>query len=401
MNALALRCVTATVLSAALAVPATLAAPAEATSQAAKYRVVNLGNGLGGTLSEGVSINDFGFVSGAALLPGSATTLNAVIWIYGFPFGLGTLGGTSSAQAFAGGFNDRGEVVGISETANADPNAETWSCGAFFDARQLGHSCVGFVWRNGVMTALPTLGGPNGFAAGINNLGQIVGWAENTVHDPTCSGGQNGQVLQFKAVQWGPNGEMVQLPGYHGDPDQAAVAINDSGQIVGVSGICGGSVGALSAKHALLWDHGTVTDLGNLDGVGWNTPDAINDNGEVVGFANTADNVDTLTFHAFLWTKSLGKMKDLGTLPGDVISEAEGINDQGQIVGVSYTTAAFGNPRAFIYENGAMTPLQDLIPADSGLVLTNGGAINNQGWITGTANDAAGNQVSIVLIPAG
>lgn len=400
MRSNAARCRAALATLVALAALAALGAPAALLAQAPPhYTALNLGTALGGSLSEAVSINDLGFVSGAALLPGSSTTLNAVVWVYGFPFALGTLGGTSSAQAFAGGFNDRGEVVGISETAAADPNAESWSCGAFFFARQLGHSCVGFVWRLGVMTALPTLGGPNGFAAGINNLGQVVGWAENDVHDPTCSGGTNGQVLQFKAVEWGPNGEVIQLPGYRGDPDQAAVAINDKGQVVGVSGICGTSVGALSATHALLWDHGTVTDLGNLGGNGWNTPDAINDDGEVVGFANVTNDVDAPIFHAFLWTRGLGRMKDLGTLPKDVISEAEGINDQGQIVGISYGTAQFTDPHAFLYENGAMYNLQELIPAGSGLTLTNGAAINSQGWITGTANDSAGNQVSVLLIP--
>ena len=36
------------------------------------------------------------------------------------------------------------------------------------------------------MNALPTLGGPNGFAAGVNKEGRIVGWAENLVVDPSC-----------------------------------------------------------------------------------------------------------------------------------------------------------------------------------------------------------------------
>ena len=38
----------------------------------------------------------------------------------------------------------------------------------------------------GVMTGLPTLGGDNGFATGVNDRGQIVGWAEDNTHDPTC-----------------------------------------------------------------------------------------------------------------------------------------------------------------------------------------------------------------------
>ena len=375
-----------------------LSAPSPLSSQPVMYKLVNLGTGLGGASSSAASINDFGFVSGQALVAGSSTVDHAVLWVYGFPFDLHTLGGTSSGQAFAGGLNDLGEVVGISETANLDPNSEPWSCGAFFAQRQLGHACVGFRWRNGVMTALPTLGGPNGFAAGVNNLGQAVGWAENTVRDPTCDATVP-QVLQFKAVVWEPDGRTVQLPGYRGDPDQAAVAINDKGQIVGVSGICGTAVGALSAKHALLWDHGKVTNLGDLGGVGWNTPDAINDNGEVVGFANTANDVNTLAFHAFLWTRSLGRMVDLETLPGDAISEAEGINDQGQIVGISFG-AGFSHPRAVVvFQDRVMRDLNGLVVDNPGLALTNAAAINALGWITGSANDQNGRQVTFLAIP--
>src|SRR5262249_14288652 len=145
------------------------------------------------------------------------------------------------------------------------------------------------------------------------------------------------QVLQFKAVVWNRDGRPEALPPLHGDPDQAAVAINNQGQVVGVSGICGNAVGALSAKHAVLWDHGTITDLGNLGTVGgWNTPDAINDQGVVVGFTNVTADPANPVFHAFVWTRESGREKDLGVLPGDVNSEATSINNLGQIVGVSF-----------------------------------------------------------------
>lgn len=155
-----------------------------------------------------------------------------------------------------------------------------------------------------------------------------------------------------------------------------------------------------SRRKSLLWHHGTVTDLGKLGEGAWNTPDAINDNGEIVGFANTANDVNTLIFHAFLWTRDLGKMKDLKTLPGDVISEAEGINDQREIVGISYG-AGFSHPRAVvIFQDGVMRDLNGLVLNNPGLTLTNAAAINNLGWITGTANDQSGTQVSFLAIPA-
>src|SRR5438477_302769 len=80
-------------------------------------------------------------------------------------------------------------------------------CSAFFPSIT-GHTCLGFVWEDWSMQALPTLGGNNGFATGSNDVGQVVGWAENTVHDPTCVGRH--QVLQFRAVMWGPGPDQIE-----------------------------------------------------------------------------------------------------------------------------------------------------------------------------------------------
>jgi uncharacterized membrane protein len=394
------RCTTALILFVFVALPfsARLAAQARAAhEQNPGYLIINLGNGLGAKSgSAATSINDFGFVAGSAFT-GTGSVQHAVLWVYGFAFDLGSLAGpaTSSSVPFLG-LNDRGEVVGITETATPDPLNEPWSCSAFI-TRTPGTSCVGFAWRNGVMTALPTFGGSNGFAAGVNNLGQVVGWAETAAQDPTCDHTQN-QFRQFRAAVWEPNGKVVQLPAFHGEPDQAAVAINDKGQIAGISGICGFAIGALSATHAVLWDGGAVTDLGNLGGTGWNTPLAINNEGVIVGFTNTAKDVSTLNWHAFIWTRSSGKEHDLGLLQGDVISEATSINDDGQIVGVSFG-AGFSHPRAVIWLNNVPTDMNGLQLTGAALKLTVANAINNRGEITGTASDKDGNPVSFLAIP--
>lgn len=52
------------------------------------------------------------------------------------------------------------------------------------------------------MRPLPTLGGTHSFATGTNNRRQTVDWAETTVRDRSCV---PPQVLQFRAVVWGPN----------------------------------------------------------------------------------------------------------------------------------------------------------------------------------------------------
>lgn len=373
-------------LSAVLAIAVRLGAQDEQGSSPARYRVINLGNPLGGTSSAGIAMSNLGWSMGVANLPGDATQ-HAELWMRGLHLDLGTLGGPNSAVIFAN-HSSTGQIVGISETADIDPLPETWSCAGAFFPTTTHHICLGFVWQNGVMTALPTLGGNNGVASSANNLGQIVGWAETAVNDPTCV---LPQVQQFEAVIWGPGkGQIEQLSPLGTDPDSAATAINDSGQVVGISGICQNAVGAFSATHAVLWENGQPTDLGNIGGHGWNTPAFINNHGQIVGFANASGDLVNgqlaIKFHAFLWTKERG-MRDLGTLPGDALSEALGVNESGQVVGVSYG-AGFSHPRGFLWQNGVMTDLNTLVPAGSTLTLQVAGDINDRGEITGAAFDS-------------
>ncbi len=354
---------------------------ASSNAQTTRYRVVNLGN-LSGTSSSGNTLNNIGWAMGSANLAGN-TTEHATVWIYGITSDLGTLGGPNSDVQWPVK-NDSGLVAGWSETAALNPLNESWSCTAFTPTQvPTGHVCVGFRWQWGTMTPLPTLGGYNGFAAGANNRGEIAGWAETSRRDRTCD--QKTQFLQFEPVVYGPApGGIRQLPNYPGDPDGAATAINDSGDVVGISGTCDVAVGALSAKHAILWRGGQVVDLGSFGGKGWNTPMAINRHGDIVGFSDFAGDlaggVLTPNFHAFIWTRETGRMTDIGVLPGDTLSEALDINDRGQVVGISIPSL-----HAFIYENGKLTDLNNLIPVNSPLMLLEGGGINDRGEITGQA----------------
>ena len=346
------------------------------------YTVTNLGT-FGGVSSSGNSINDRAWVTGNANLPGDTVT-HAALWQDDSKLDLGTLGGANSAVAWPNN-NLSGLIAGISETPAVDPLGENWSCSAFFPTVTQ-HVCLGFAWRRGSMSALSTLGGVNGYASGTNFFGQIVGWAETTTHDTTCT---PPQVLRFEPVIWrndwfGGGYHIAALPTFEGDPDGAATAINDLGQIVGISGTCDQAVGRFTAAHAVLWQYGKVINLGSFGGVSWNTPTDINDRGEVVGFANLpGDTSGQLQPHAFLWTAA-GGMKDLGTLPGDVYSFAEGINNRGQVVGISYG-AGFATARAFIWQNNVMTDLNTLIPSGSPLYLLVANSINDWGEITGQA----------------
>jgi probable HAF family extracellular repeat protein len=339
------------------------------------YSVINLGT-LGGTESNGFGgVNNRGWVTGDANLAGDQNE-HAVLWRDGVITDLGTLGGPNSSVPLPVK-DDRGFVVGVAQVAEVDPLGEFWGatfvCTPSVSCQGWQNLLRGFVWKNGVMTALPTLGGNNSGALGVNNRGQIVGAAETANQDPNCV---PPQVLDIKAVVWGPNpGQIEVLPVFPGDSVAAASAINDHGQVVGTSGPC--QFGPAS-RHAVLWQHDTVTDLGSLGGVMSNGAYAINNSGQVVGQSNLPGDAVT---HAFLWQK--GVMTDLGTLPGDSNSIAYDINDRGQVVGVSCDVNF--NCRPFLWDYGVMTDLNTLIPPNSPLYLTFGAGINDRGEISGTA----------------
>ena len=340
---------------------------------------------------QGGAINNEGVVAGFARQPDG--TLQATRWAAGSAQPLGTvLGGLHSAVQWPG-LNSGGMIVGISRTAVADPLGEAWSCSAFIPGA--GKTCVGFAWENGVMTPLPTLGGTNGFAAGVNGRGQVVGWAETALHDPTCDV-TTSQVLQFRAVLWEPrNGVTRELPPFPGDSTSAATAINEQGQVVGISGECDQAVGRRSAIRAVLWDHGSVSELPNLGGDFWHTPMAINDRGDVVGFSNPPDgNVEGDSIRAFLWTRD-GGIRDLGRLDGDGSSQAMGINTIGQVVGVSCGAVC----TAILWQNGERYVLKDLVPGFPHH-LWSARHINDRGQITGRLIEAGtGRRLAYIATP--
>lgn len=232
------------------------------------------------------------------------------------------------------------------------------------------------------MVPLKTLGGVNGSASQINSWGAIVGYAENKMKDPGCGAPQ---IYQFKPVLWFEDW-VLELPTGK-DPEGFAYAINDWGQVVGVSGKCAAFNAIwgvyMQLNHALLWQYGETIDLGSLGGVTNNIPHGINNLGEVVGGSDVPK--DT-TSHAFLWTPETKKMQDLGTLKGDAYSVALGINDKGQITGLS-VNQSFTVIRAWVRENGELVDLNTRVAGTTSLFLETACSINSSGEIIGFAYD--------------
>lgn len=368
---------------------------ASTSGQASSYRIVDLPS-LGGLISEGRHVNTRGVVAGFSDLAGG-TTRHAVLWIDGLPQDLRTLGGLNSAVVFTD-FPDNGPVVGIAETSETDPRNEAFSCPEFFPGFRAGRTGLiwrGFVWENGVMSPLETLGGHHSFAAGANHLGQVVGWAQTTVEHHTCVGQA---FFEFLPVVWDKaTGRIVAtLPLVAGDSAGTANAINNKGQIVGISGDCDQAVGRGSARHAVLWENGIPTDIGNLGADTWNTPLSINERGDVVGFAGVRDEEGVVAnFGAFHWSRS-GGIQRLDSLPGDTHSEAWAINDHGQAVGVSCGQVC----SAVVWQDGVVLDLNNFVPPDYRGHLRTARHINNRGMITGQSVDPdTGERRAFLAIP--
>jgi probable HAF family extracellular repeat protein len=296
----------------------------------------------------------------------------AVINIDGLKIDLGTLGGPNSWMNW-GGINDRGEAVGFAETSVPDPDG-----GDFCTSQQVfttgkGLTCRPFLWQNGHISALPTLGGNNGSASDINNGGQIAGTAETTVTDSGCPPPHPRHISS--PVLW-EKGKAQPLPTVGSDPDGVAFWINDQGQAVGYSGTC------TAALHAVSWENDTAFPLPDLGGGA--IAYGVNEQGQIVGTVGSADGT---TQYGALWQNDA--LTNLGTLPGDFAAIATGINSQGQVVG-STLDSGFNWSRGFIWQDGVMTDLNTLFPASSNLFATMANKINQRGQISGMATVLSG-----------
>lgn len=235
------------------------------------------------------------------------------------------LGTRGRPQSHALAINNPGRVIGITGYNNA------------------------FSWRAGTMSDLSLPDGAiSAIAYGINNRGQMVGLAYMSSGPSRC-------------ILW--QGDQVKVLASPSNRNIACIAINDAEQIVGDMETANGSL------HAFRWEAGNITDLGEGE---YSAALAINNRGQIVGMSYVG-----MYIHAFLWYE--GTMTDLGTLPNGRSSIARSINERGQIVGeIRVPEPGFEDPvpHAVWWDNGTITDLGARSWANG---------INNVGQIVGTS----------------
>jgi probable HAF family extracellular repeat protein len=205
------------------------------------------------------------------------------------------------------------------------------------------------------------------YVEALNNLDQVVGKAG------------------AHPFIWDPANGMQDLGNLGGMGDNFANALNDVGQVVG------GSVAVDHLMHAFIWDPSNgMQDLGDY---GYSTQaTAINDAGQIVGY------FDDLSGHSHAFLYDSGDVLDLGLLPGTAGSLANSINSSGQIVGVSYRADGQNGP-PFLYVDGTMYNLNDLLPAGSGWNLYWASKINDQGQILAYGQNPQRQPHACILTP--
>lgn len=350
-----------------------------APAQAAQYRVVTYPNASLATAVHG--INDNSEVVGG--FTHADTSTHAMLWTKTGSVDLGILGcpvaNRMGCGAVARAVNNNKQIAGHSHT-----DAGRWY-------QYYPHS---FLWENGQMRAITTVGNEWNYAYDINKSGVIAGFGRDTFNYSYTNVG----------YVWVNNQRVITIGNFGGNRSSMANAINNRNQVVGCASSSDGGQKAFlwQDNSAVLGQNPQLTNLGTLGGL-YSCAQDINNLGHIVGAAD----INSTSKHAVLWKN--GQIVDLGTI-GNIhdYSRAVAINDLGQIIGDFDSRDEVCTPpfacqfqsviRHFVWENGVMKDVNSLIVDNRKIKIVEFGGINNKGEISarGTVNNQ---QQLIVLVP--
>lgn len=354
------------------------------------------------------AISDSGLIAGESetnaidQLVGAPASL-AVLWKDGKIINLGTLGGNESVAAAV---NNQGEVVGAALNSISDPYPGRYPDAEFFIFGN-GTESRAFLWREGKMQDLGTLGGPDSVAFFVNERGQVAGTSDVDFASNVVTGGPTVHPFLWQ------HGKMIDLvahapAGMFGGTYGSVSGLNNQGQVTGTMNLTGDLT-----WRSFLWGQGAITDLGTLGGV-ITAAEGLNNAGHVVGRSDVTticeacppDNQKQL-HHPFIWKN--GVMTDLGILPGDTVGTALSVNAMDQVVGQTDLCIRVRSNddgcdsllyHAFLWENGSIAGLQDLLLPGSNVTLNNAININDRGEIAAIGVLPNGDQHVFLLVPA-
>jgi probable HAF family extracellular repeat protein len=288
---------------------------------------------------------------------------HAVLFQHGTVTDLGTLPG--GHESFALSINARGEVAGFANNGVPDPHS-------FFAWGTQTHS---FIWQDGVMHDIGTLGGPDALMNNMNARGQIAGDSyTNDTPNPVTG------VPTTDPFLW-TYGHMRDL-GTLGGTQSVTYWLNDTGEVVGQDNVAGDQ-----SFHPYLWDGHQLRDLGTLGGT-FGAANYISDGGTAVGWTTLpGDN----TAHAFVWRN--GVMTDLTGAASSQCTVAAAINSGGTIVG-----GTCAEDDALVWMNDHQYDL-NTIDGTTGVTLTNAQGVNDRGQIVAIGHLTNGDQHVFLLTP--
>jgi probable HAF family extracellular repeat protein len=239
------------------------------------------------------------------------------------------------------------------------------------------HENHAVLWRDGDFIALTDRAGPQSYVNAVNNAGVVVGML--------------GDEFGSEPVRWDEEGDGWTMTRLGADLSGSARDVNDRGQIVGI--LYEWPTPETKVSIAFLWRDGELIRLpdfgiGGLNNAGWlvgsvrvPSQEAPGEDEEAVG-------------RAALWID--GEVTELGTL-GGASSGAADVNDNGEIVGTSDT--ADGERHVFVWEDGVMRDLNELVPAELGITLQRPLAISNEGVILCRTEEGYWTGNLVMLIP--